>query len=152
MPAPTLPARPEAVAAYLADLADRGRKPATIKRILAAIGYAHRLAGCAGPTAPEEVRATMRGIRRKLGVAPVRKVGRRRANCRVVFFGRSSMGTPPPPPREESVNPSRGEGGARRLLHQFIWGHRAPEVCGRWILGPHFGRCGLSRCHGRGAK
>jgi site-specific recombinase XerD len=68
-----LPATPEAVAAFLAAEADRKIRPATIGRRLAAIRYAHRLAGVPVPTDDERVRATMRGIRRSLGAAPVRK-------------------------------------------------------------------------------
>jgi integrase len=68
-----LPARAEVVAAYLADLANRGRKASTVERHLSAIAYAHRLSGHPGPTGPEAIRATMRGIRRTLGTASTRK-------------------------------------------------------------------------------
>ena len=44
-----LPATPETVAAFLAAEAERGTKPATISRRVAAIRYAHRPGGAAGP-------------------------------------------------------------------------------------------------------
>jgi site-specific recombinase XerD len=68
-----LPAAPEAVAAFLAAEAERGVKPATISRRVAAIRYAHRLAGTSSPTDDERVRATVRGIRREKGTAPWKK-------------------------------------------------------------------------------
>lgn len=69
-----MPAAVEAVAAYLAALADSGLKASTISRRCAAIGYAHRLAGIvSSPTAAEPVRAVLRGIRRRIGVAARRK-------------------------------------------------------------------------------
>ncbi len=68
-----IPASAETVAAYLAALADAGLKASTITRRCAAIGYAHRLAGHEPPTQVESVRAVLRGIRRTLGTAAVRK-------------------------------------------------------------------------------
>jgi len=68
-----LPATPETVAAFLAAEANRGLKPASIGRRLAAVRYAHKLAGHEPPTNSEAVRATMRGIRRTVGAAPARK-------------------------------------------------------------------------------
>jgi site-specific recombinase XerD len=66
-----LPATPETVAAFLASEAGTGRKPATIGRRCAAIKYAHKLAGYnEPPTNSEVVKATVRGIRRVVGVAP----------------------------------------------------------------------------------
>lgn len=62
----TLPAPPAEVARYLAQLADIGLKPSTIRRRAAAIGAAHRAAGFEPPTDSEGVKQTMRGIRRKL--------------------------------------------------------------------------------------
>ena len=67
-----LPALPAAVAAFLAHEADRGRRPATIARRVAAIGYAHKLAGQPHPADDECVRATLRGIRRSCAIAPAR--------------------------------------------------------------------------------
>jgi site-specific recombinase XerD len=71
---PALPAAPEAVAAFLAVEASRGTKSSTIGRRLAAIRYAHKLAGHEPPTNSEAVKATLRGIRRTAGSAPARKV------------------------------------------------------------------------------
>jgi site-specific recombinase XerD len=69
---PALPAAPETVAAYLA--ADAGTsKASTLGRRIAAIRYAHKLAGLDLPTDAEAVKATMRGIRRTHGSARVRK-------------------------------------------------------------------------------
>ncbi len=67
-----LPAAPETVAAYLASQAPSS-KASTLGRRVAAIRYAHKLAGLALPTDAEGVKATMRGIRRTYGSAKVRK-------------------------------------------------------------------------------
>jgi integrase len=63
-----LPAGPETVACYVADLA-RLAKPATIDARLAAISAAHRAAGYNSPTKEEAVRLVRRGVRRTLGTA-----------------------------------------------------------------------------------
>jgi site-specific recombinase XerD len=68
-----LPATPLAIASYLAQLADRGSKASTIQRRLAALRAAHLAAGFEPPTNAEGVKATMRGIRRKLGTRPNKK-------------------------------------------------------------------------------
>src|ERR1700758_3542214 len=69
-----IPATPETVAAFLAAEAARGIKPASIGRRVAAIRYAHKLAGHDDPpTSSEVVKATVNGIRRTVGAAPVRK-------------------------------------------------------------------------------
>jgi integrase len=68
-----LPAAPEALACYLAELADAGRRPSTIGRALAGISEAHRAAGLDSPRGAAAVRLVMRGIRRRLGVAPRQK-------------------------------------------------------------------------------
>jgi len=70
---PAHPASPEAVAAFLAAEASRGAKASTIGRRLAAIRYAHKLAGHEPPTNAEAVKATLRGIRRISGSGPARK-------------------------------------------------------------------------------
>ncbi len=69
----SLPASPEAVSAFLVAEAEAGRSASTIGRRLAAIGYAHKLAKVPDPTDDEDVRATMKGIRRRIGVAPTQK-------------------------------------------------------------------------------
>jgi site-specific recombinase XerD len=69
----SLPASPEAVAAFIVSEAEEGRAASTLGRRLAAIRYAHKLAGAADPTEDEGVRAAMKGARRKVGVAPIQK-------------------------------------------------------------------------------
>ena len=68
-----LGAPPDTVAAYLAAQASVGVHSSTLARRLAAIAYAHRLAGLSSPAAHEAVRAVMRGIRRTTGTAPAQK-------------------------------------------------------------------------------
>jgi integrase len=67
-----LPATPDAVALYVADLAAT-RKPATLTLRLSAISQAHQAAGYESPTHAASVRKTMAGVRRTLGAAPVTK-------------------------------------------------------------------------------
>ncbi|MCJ2079851.1 site-specific integrase [Methylobacterium sp. J-090] len=69
----SLPASPVAVAGFLVHEAEAGRAASTIGRRCAAIGYAHKLAGLPDPTQHEDVRATMKGVRRTVGVAPTQK-------------------------------------------------------------------------------
>ena len=71
--AASLPGTPATVASFLAAAATAGTKPATLTRRMAAIRYAHRLAGHPSPTDAEPVRAVMRGIRRETGAAPDQK-------------------------------------------------------------------------------
>jgi site-specific recombinase XerD len=71
--ASALPAEPATVAAFLAWEANRRSRPSTVGRRVAAIRYAHKLAGHESPTDDERVRATMRGIRRSVGSAPTKK-------------------------------------------------------------------------------
>jgi hypothetical protein len=68
-----LPDNAETVAAFLAFEASRAIRPATIARRVAAIRYAHTLAGHEPPTNAETVRATLRGIRRTMGTASIRE-------------------------------------------------------------------------------
>jgi hypothetical protein len=63
-----LPAGPETVACFVAELA-KAAKPATIDARLAAISAAHRAAGHDSPTKEEAVRLVRRGVRRTLGTA-----------------------------------------------------------------------------------
>jgi site-specific recombinase XerD len=67
-----IPAAPETVAAYIAAEAQTA-KPSTIGRRIAAIRYAHKLAGLDTPTDAEGVKATMRGICRTFGGAKAKK-------------------------------------------------------------------------------
>ena len=69
----SLPATAEAVSGFLVAEAEAARSASTIGRRLAAIGYAHKLAKAADPTDDEDVRATMKGIRRRVGIAPKQK-------------------------------------------------------------------------------
>src|SRR5437764_569040 len=68
-----LPAPAESVAAFLAHDVGTGTRPSTLGRRVAAIRYAHKLAGHPTPTDDERVKATMRGIRRSFGTAPRKK-------------------------------------------------------------------------------
>ncbi|MGY3332975.1 integrase [Mesorhizobium sp. USDA 4775] len=61
------PATPETVAAYLAEGAQT-YAVATLQRRLASISKAHRAISAEDPTKSELVRATLRGVRRTLGV------------------------------------------------------------------------------------
>ena len=68
-----LPARAEAVATYLAVLAQAGRADSTIGRHLAAIGWQHRQHGHVPPTARDDrmvIADTIAGIRREARVRP----------------------------------------------------------------------------------
>lgn len=67
----SLPATPEAVSAFVVAEAEAGKAASTLGRRVAAIRYAHKLAGAADPTDDEGVRATMAGARRKLTTRPV---------------------------------------------------------------------------------
>jgi site-specific recombinase XerD len=64
-----LPASDQTVAAYLAELADRGAKAATIARRLVVIWQAHKAADLPSPTTSSLVSRTHAGIRRTLGTA-----------------------------------------------------------------------------------
>ncbi|ODU78381.1 MULTISPECIES: tyrosine-type recombinase/integrase [Novosphingobium] len=71
-----LPARPEAVATYLAALAMAGKAESTIGRHLAAIGWKHRQEGQVVPTLRDErmvIGDTLAGIRRDQRARPSRK-------------------------------------------------------------------------------
>lgn len=68
-----LPARPETVAAYIANRAKAGASVSTIEQALAAVAAAHLAARLATPTSSAEVKLTRRGIRRSHGVAPTKK-------------------------------------------------------------------------------
>jgi site-specific recombinase XerD len=69
----SLPAAPDAVAAYLSSPATTGARASTIGRRMAAIRYMHKLAGHEPSTNQEAVKAVMRGIRRTIGTAKVQK-------------------------------------------------------------------------------
>jgi len=62
-----LPASPATVAAYIASLADEGRKASTIERRLTSISQAHGRARLDSPRHTRAVRETFAGIRRAIG-------------------------------------------------------------------------------------
>ena len=62
-----LPAQPEVVAAYAAELADEGKSLSTIRLAVAAIVDAHRRVGLESPQTTG-VTETLRGLTRQLGV------------------------------------------------------------------------------------
>jgi site-specific recombinase XerD len=66
---PALPAAPEQLVAWLSERADGGAKVATLEKDLAALAAVHRIAEMLGPRSHPAVRAVLRGIRRKVGVA-----------------------------------------------------------------------------------
>lgn len=69
----TLPASGRTVGRYLTHLAGLGRSVSTIDRRAAAIAAVHRAAGHTAPTALEEVRMILAGIRNTLGRRPAKK-------------------------------------------------------------------------------
>jgi hypothetical protein len=68
-----LPAEPETITLYLADLMHCGRVASTWERRLAAIAAYHRATGFESPTEHEVVRSVHRGLRRRAGVAQSQK-------------------------------------------------------------------------------
>lgn len=68
-----LPASVETTAAYLASLADRGLKAASIDLHIAAIAFWHRNAGLDTPTSAGAIRKVRKGIRNRIGSKPERK-------------------------------------------------------------------------------
>jgi site-specific recombinase XerD len=69
----SLPAAAASVGAFLAAQASLGKRAATLGRRLAAIKYFHGLAGEPDPTGDKTIKATLSGIRRSIGAAPIRK-------------------------------------------------------------------------------
>lgn len=72
---PVLPCDPTMLALYLTTLADRGLKTASMKLAVSAVDFYHAQDGLAVPGGARMVRATMRGIRRKLGKRHTQKEG-----------------------------------------------------------------------------
>jgi site-specific recombinase XerC len=68
-----LPADPQTVAWHISAIAQAGLSVSSIGRRLAGIAYAHKLAREENPTAAEEVKVVLAGIRRTVGTAPKRK-------------------------------------------------------------------------------
>lgn len=67
-----LPAKPETVASYIAECAER-LKTGSLQRRLNAIAEAHKAVGLESPTAAGMVRNTIKGIKRTIGTAVVQK-------------------------------------------------------------------------------
>ncbi len=70
---PALPADPAVVAAFIVWLAEQGRKPSTVDRKLVALSQMHKMSGHTSPTSSPQVREVLKGLRRRLGVAPKQK-------------------------------------------------------------------------------
>jgi site-specific recombinase XerD len=68
----SLPASPDTVALYLADLSGT-HKPSSLNRRVAAVSQAHQMAGFESPTRASKVRLVMSGIRRMKGTAQTAK-------------------------------------------------------------------------------
>lgn len=68
-----LPAQPEAVAAFLAERAEAGVHVSTLDCYCSGIAHRHRQEGMADPTADFLVGRVRRGLRRILGVVPIRQ-------------------------------------------------------------------------------
>jgi site-specific recombinase XerD len=68
-----VPAEPRTVCRYVTALVGRGLSVSTVDRRVAAITALHRAKGQDTPTAREEVRTVLAGIRRTLGRAPRKK-------------------------------------------------------------------------------
>lgn len=68
-----LPAPPEAIAAFLTERAEAGVHFSTLDCYCSGIAYRHRQEGLPDPTADFLVRRVRRGLRRILGVAPIRQ-------------------------------------------------------------------------------
>src|ERR1700726_799258 len=66
-------ARCKAVVAFFAAQAGAGKPASTLQRRLAAIAYMHKIASVPSPIGAEAIKATLSGIRRSIGAAPVRK-------------------------------------------------------------------------------
>lgn len=69
----SLPAAPFAIQDYLSTLADGGQKASTLQVKLAAISLAHKDVGLPNPVDTREVKDTIAGIRRTIGIAPHQK-------------------------------------------------------------------------------
>ncbi|HOO96197.1 MAG TPA: site-specific integrase [Caldisericia bacterium] len=68
-----LPAEPATVAAWLASLADEGKKASSIDTWRSAVRKIHRNADLPDPTEHEQVKNAMRSIKRKIGSAKEKK-------------------------------------------------------------------------------
>ncbi|WP_424140008.1 site-specific integrase [Roseomonas chloroacetimidivorans] len=65
-----LPAEVETVVAYVDELAEAGKRPASIRQAVWGIAYMHRAAGLPDPTKGEPVRLALKRMTRNLGARP----------------------------------------------------------------------------------
>lgn len=79
-----LPAVPQVIATYIADLAQT-HKVATIKRRLSTISQAHKAAAVENPIYSSLVKATMDGITKEQGKAPAQKRAARRDDIKAMI-------------------------------------------------------------------
>lgn len=79
-----LPADPRAVAAFITDLELHGAKVATINRKLTSISVRHREAGYDSPRKSILVEKALKGIRRNIGTAQVKKTPTRTDDLRAL--------------------------------------------------------------------
>lgn len=111
----SIPCSPEGLAAYLADMAAT-HAVATIQRRIAGIAKAHRTAGFPDPTKSEIVQATLRGIRRTLGMAQREAAALQRDD---LFAALAAMGNRPIDVRDKAL-----------LLVGFAGAFRRSELVG----------------------
>lgn len=84
-----LPAAAASVAMYLTDLAEAGKRPATIERKRAAIAFMHKLYGHESPTHGALVAEVVAGIRRTMGAAQQGKTAAITADVRAMVMSQS---------------------------------------------------------------
>jgi site-specific recombinase XerD len=65
----TVPARPEAIAAFLKDRGEKGAAPTWLARRKASLAKLHRLCRLPDPTVDDLVKLTLAALRREKGVA-----------------------------------------------------------------------------------
>jgi len=124
-----LPASDETVAAYLAELADRGAKAATIARRLVVISQAHKAADLPSPTGSSLVRRVHAGIRRTLGTAQQGKAPAVVGDLKLML--------------EQLPNTRVGLRDRALLLLGFAGAFRRSELVGLDVADLEFARAGL---------
>lgn len=70
---PHSPVSPTLLSHYIAAQVNAGKTIATIKQTIAALSFFHRVNGYEDPTKNELIRRTLKGARRTIGTAPVKK-------------------------------------------------------------------------------
>jgi integrase len=88
----TLPSSPETLESYLIDLAETGRKVATIEQARYAINARHKLAGLAAPGDSHLVKTALAGIRRSLGTRPRQSAALTVDHVRTIPFREDAKG------------------------------------------------------------